>query len=244
MVAILDRCHSCGTRLADVDKFCSGCGAPRPVPGEAALERLNPQPPGGIAWSYRIPILNNRYTWIRWGWAAFWFGLPFAALLTTILVLIVGEASTDGVVLATKLFVAIALVCAAIVIGLGIIAALLSGNRVASRATLTPEGCTLTVKSEGVVDAMESVAGAFTGYDSARSTGNAMTLLLPGDGDTRWDKVRGVTVDPKRRVITLHRRWHNPLRLYVPADQFDAVATYVQRHVPPAAATPRAVASS
>jgi hypothetical protein len=241
MVAILNRCHGCGNQLLDSDKFCSRCGVERSKPTEAALEAMNPQPPGGMAWSYRIPLLNNKFTWIRWGWTAFWSGLGLSLPLTALILAMFGEFSGDGAVFALKLFLVIAAIPAGTVLVVGLFAALISGNGIASRTTLTPQGCVVSIKEEGVTGAVENVAFLLgSKYQSAREAGGAAAILLPNEGDTEWGKVAKVEFDPRRRVITLRRRWHNPLRLYAPGERFPEAVRYVREHVPASAIpTPR-----
>src|SRR3990172_8947855 len=109
--------------------------------GAVALSR-DPEPSMGLAegltWSHRIPILNNRYVWVRWGWAALAFGLGFSIVLGTPLVVVFAGAN-GGVAFALKVYVAIVLIAGLAVVGLGLFAAVVVANGVTSRFSLSPQ---------------------------------------------------------------------------------------------------------
>lgn len=226
MVAIVDRCHGCGTKRRSMEqRFCAKCGAELPT----APEPEAPPPAGGLAWNYRVPIINNRYAWVRWGWAALAFGGGFAAVLGTLIV-VMFAANNGGVGFAIKVYLAIGLISGAVVIGAGFLSALGVGNDLAMAFALSPEGAMARV-SEEEMESIENAASFFAGRTAdAQQNAQIAALLLPPDGDAKWKDVRRVQFDEARRVITLRRRWHNPLRLYVPAERWDSAAAYVRSH--------------
>ncbi len=226
MVAIVDRCHGCGTKRRSMEqRFCAKCGAELP----SAPEPEAPPPAGGLAWNYRVPIINNRYAWVRWGWAALAFGGGFAAVLGTLLV-VMFAANNGGVGFAIKVYLAIGLISGAVVIGAGFLSALGVGNDLAMAFALSPEGAMARV-SEEEMESIENAASFFAGRTAdAQQNAQIAALLLPPDGDAKWKDVRRVQFDSTRRVISLRRKWHNPLRLYVPPERWDGVAAYVRSH--------------
>ncbi|MBI2913547.1 MAG: hypothetical protein HYY03_06470 [Chloroflexi bacterium] len=201
------------------------------MPGEPAP---SPAPADGLAWSYRIPILNNRYVWVRWGWAALAFGLGFAIALGTPLVVFFAGAN-GGVGFALKVYAAIALTAGLGVVGLGLFAALAVANGVTTRFTLSSQGAAATT-SESASESVENAA-LFWGGSSpqVRNLVAAASLLLPSSGEAKWEDVRRAQFDERRHVITLRRRWHHPLRLYVPPERFSEAAAFARDHVAPTA---------
>lgn len=226
MVAIVERCHGCGTKRRSMEqRFCAKCGAELP----SAPEPEAPPPSGGLAWNYRVPIINNRYAWVRWGWAALAFGGGFAAVLGTLIV-VMFAANNGGVGFAIKVYLAIGLISGAVVIGAGFLSALGAGNDLAMAFALGPEGAMARV-SEEEMESIENAGSFFAGRTAdAHQNAQIAALLLPPDGDAKWKDVRRAQFDDARRVITLRRRWHNPLRLYVPAERWDCIAAYVRSH--------------
>jgi len=202
-----------------------GVGIP-PTPEPASAD--------GLTWSYSIPILNNRYVWIRWGWAALAFGVGFAAVLGTLLVVMFASGN-GGVMFAVKVYAAIALIAGLGVVGCGIFAALAVANGVTTRFTLSSQGAVATT-SESVEDSVESAALLLGGsFKRARDISTAASLLLPSSGEAKWKDVRRAEFDERRHVITLRRRWHHPLRLYVPPERFSEAAAFARDQVPPTA---------
>ena len=120
MTAVADRCHACGKRRTGDESLCERCGSA--LPALAAEPEAPPEPANGLAWSHRIPIVNNRYVWIRWGWAAVAFAVGFALVLGTPLVVAFGSTS-GGMGFAVRLYVAIAIIAGLVVIGCGLFAA-------------------------------------------------------------------------------------------------------------------------
>ena len=229
MGAVVDRCHACGTRRAGDERLCVKCGSELPaLPPEPAPE---PRPGEGLAWRHRIPILNNRYVWVRWGWAAFAFGGGFAAVLGTLLVVMFAGAN-GGVAFAVKVYAVIALIAGLGVVGLGLFAALAVANGVTTRFTLSSQGAAATT-SESASDSVES-AVSFLGGSSqrVRDITAAASLLLPSSGEAKWKDVRRAEFDERRHVITLRRRWHHPLRLYLPPERFSEAAAFARDQVP------------
>lgn len=230
MSKVRDRCHDCGAKRTAEAKFCTKCGAG--LPAWAELEPGGPtEPAGGMAWECRIPVITNRYTWIRWGWMAAAFGTGFALVLGVPLMIAFG--SRDEAATMTKVVVAIFALAALVVLGLGLMAGVLCGNGVRAAYTFEPEGMRLVTRIGGFMDRAENVALAMgQGFTEAHQTAGAFEAMLPGDNDAKWAKVRAVQFDERRRVITLRRKWHNPVRVYVPADRWPAAVAYVREHVP------------
>ncbi len=226
MAAIRDRCHSCGTKRQSMDeRFCSKCGAELPsAPAEAV-----PPPPGGIVWNRRVPIINNRYAWIRWGWAALYFGVSFAAVLGTLIVVMFASTS-GGVGFAIRVYLAIGLVSGAVVIGAGFLSALGAGNGLAMAFAVGTEGAAARTSGKEM-EGIENASWLFSGSArDAQQNAQVAALLLPPEGEAQWKDVRRVQFDAAHGVITLRRRWRHPLRLYVPADRWSEVAAYVRSH--------------
>jgi len=230
MVALVDRCHACGTlRDGQEVKFCAKCGAELPV-----APAPEPVPAGGIAWNYRIPVINNRYVWVRWCWAAFATGMGFGIVLGTLIVVMFGGSDQYGgaVAFAVRIYLALGLIPAAVVIVCGLLAALVVSNDVSTRFELSPRGVVAQMSrqdSAGIQDA------AWFLTRNARNASQAVqiaSLLLPSGGNTQWKDVRRAEFDEVRRVITLRRRWHSPFRIYLPEQRFAEVAAYVREHLP------------
>lgn len=231
MVAIVDRCHSCGTKRRSMEeRFCHKCGAGLP---EAPPEMARP-PADGIAWSRAVPIINNRYLWIRWGWAALYFGAGFAVLLGTPLVVLYAEGN-GGAGFAIKLFLVLGLVAAAVVIGAALFAAVSVGNRLMMAFVLSPVSAAARTSGKEL-EGVESAALLFApGSRDARNSAQAAALLLPPEGEAKWKDVRRVQFDAPRCVITLRRRWRHPLRLYVVPGRWTEAEAFVREHASPAA---------
>jgi hypothetical protein len=193
-------------------------------------------PGDGLAWSYRIPILNNRYVWRRWGWAALAFAVGFATVLGTPLVAMYAGAN-GGVMFGVKVYAAIALIAGLTVVGLGLFSALAVANGVNTRFTLSPDGAAAAT-SASASDSVESAALFLSGSSQTlRNISAAASLLLPSSGEAKWKDVRRAELDERRRVITLQRRWPNSLRIYVPPERFSDAASFVRDHVPAAKLT-------
>ena len=226
MSAVAERCHACGApRAGDGQRFCTKCGSALPA------SSADPEPTDGLAWSYRIPMLNNRYVWVRWAWAALGFGVGVAIVLGTPLVMMFASGN-GGVAFAVKLYAVIALITGLVVVGSGVFAALAVANGVTTRFTLNSERA-LATTSDDVEDSVESAALFLGGsFDQASDISAAAALLLPSSGEVKWKDVRRAEFDDARHVITLRRPWHHPLRLYVPQEHFSDAASFVRDHVP------------
>lgn len=137
-----------------------------------------------------------------------------------------------GVMFPVRLYVAIALIAGLSVVGLGLFAALAVANGVTTRFTLSPHGAAATT-SEGASDSVEHAAWFLGGGSrQVRDITAAASLLLPSSGEAKWKDVRRAQFDERRHVITLRRRWHHPLRVYVPPERFSDAASFVRDHVP------------
>lgn len=184
-----------------------------------------------MAWAYRIPILNNRYTWIRWGWAALWFGLGFALALGIPLAIAFGSTEPADVRAIAYLVVGTFGAVALIVLGMGAWAAIVAGNHVGAVFVLAPEGVSVRTRDEGLLERAEDIALVFgSSFAEARRGAAGLEAMLPGDSSAGWAKVRSVDFNSATSVITLHRRWHNPVRIYVPRDRFAEASAYVRIH--------------
>ncbi len=187
----------------------------------------SPEVAEGLAWSYRIPILNNRYVWVRWGWAALAFGAGFAIVLGTPLVVLFADGN-GGVGFAVKVYAAIGLISALAVVGLGLFAAVAVANGVSARFSLSPQGAVATT-SESASESVENAASFWGGSSpQVHNLVAAASLLLPSSGEAKWKDVRRAEFDERRHVITLRRRWPYSLRIYVPPERFSEAATFVR----------------
>jgi len=232
MVAVKTRCHACGQPRAESDQTCSKCGQPLPA-FEAGTPVANAlaEPPGGMAWAYRIPILNNRYSWIRWGWAALWFGLGFALALGVPLTVAFGSTDPDDLRGIAMLFGGTFVAVVLIVLGMGIWAGLVSGNHVEAAFVLEAEGLSVHTRDEGFLERAEQISLVLgSSFTEASRTAGGFEAMLPGDVSARWAQVRSADFDEGTSVITLHRRWHNPIRVYVPRERFAEASAYVRSH--------------
>ena len=228
MVAVVDRCHQCGTRRASVEQqFCEKCGSELPAP-EAG-------PADGMAWDYRIPLLDNRYTWIQWGWTALIAAVATSASLATLVVVASGSGPSEGMGYLLKVYVAAGLIAGATIIGYGLFAALGVGFGITIRFGLGPEGV-LGVVTKKSAASLDSTAWMLTGNArTAQRNQQISALLLPSGCDAKWKDVRRAGLDEARHVITLRRRWHLAVRVYVPAKRFGEAAAFVRSHLPSSA---------
>ncbi len=228
MRVVGERCHACEARLAGDERFCVKCGAE--LPASPPSPEPSPGPVEGLAWSYRIPMLTNRYVWGRWWWAALGFGAGLAIVLGTPLVVMFADGN-GGIAFAVKLYSAIAIIAGLSAIGLGIFSALVVANGVTTCFTLYSLGA-LATTSDDVEDRVE-IGASFLGgsFDQASEISAAALLLLPATGEVKWKDVRRVELDESRHVITLRRPWHHPLRLYVPQEHFSGAVSFVRDHV-------------
>lgn len=232
MVAIKNRCHACGQPRAEADETCAKCGQPLPpIESEAPASDAVAEPPGGMAWAYRIPILNNRYTWIRWGWAAFWFGIGFALAIGVPLTIAFGSTDSSDVRQMVLLFAGTFIVVVLVVLGMGAWAAIVSGNHVGAVFALEPDGLHVRTHNDGFLGRAEQISLVLgSSFSEARRTAGGFEAMLPGDVTARWAQVRSADFNERTSVITLHRRWHNPARIYVPRERFSEASAYVRSH--------------
>lgn len=232
MVALTNRCHACGQLRLETDQTCSKCGrALPPIADEAPATDRPAEPAGGMAWSYRIPILNNRYTWIRWGWAALWFGLGFAFALGIPLTIAFGSTDPGDVRQIVLLFAGTFVLVVLIVLGMGVWAGIVSGNHVAAAFVLDPDGISVRTRSESFLERAEQISLVLgSSYSGARRSAGGFEAMLPGDVSARWQQVRSADFNEGTSAITLHRRWHNPIRIYVPRERFAEASAYVRSH--------------
>lgn len=226
MVAVTDRCHACGTRRAPSDQFCERCGQPLP---EFRAPSTDPsgfeQTPAGLTWVYRIPVVTNRYTWIKWGWVSLWTWVGLTTAAIALLILLAPSHGKDPMVL-VRLAGALAFVATCLIVALGLFGALVAGGGVQARYALDSRGVAISGPMPG---SGEGMLMAFTDPRSAQSTAETARALLPSnDGSARWDSVRRVEFDDTRHVISLRRRWHHPLRIYVPTEHFQEVGAFVR----------------
>lgn len=229
MVAVTDRCHACGARRGPSDEVCERCGERLPAPRSAVADPVRfERTPAGLAWGYRIPVIRNRYTWIKWGWVSLWAGVGLIVAATVGLVLLAPAHARDLAVL-VSLALVLAFVATGFVVALGLFGAFGTGSAVQAWYSLDDQGVSL---SGPAPESVEGLLLAVSGVQSARSTAETARALLPSnDGSARWDSVRRVQFDGPRHVISLRRRWHHPLRLYVSAEHFPEVAAFVRGHV-------------
>ena len=205
-----------------------------------------PEPEGGMAWDYRIPVVNNRYTWIRWGWVAVALAAVFVIPIGILAVMYGG--SNGGAFFAVKLCAIVGIIAGATVVGLGLFSALGVSNDMMTRFALSPEGVVGRISKVEQASIQGAAWFLTTNAQTAQRNAQIAELLLPTGGDAKWKDVRRVQFDEPRHVITLRRRWHNPLRIYAPAARFGAASTFVREHVPasalPAARGPTAASDS
>jgi hypothetical protein len=228
MVAVIYRCHQCGTpRASDEQLVCAKCGAELPVPPVP-----EPAPDGGIAWTYRIPLLNNPYIWRQWAWTALAVGGGFAAVIGTFIVAVYGDSDANGIAFGAKVYAALGLIPGLMVIGYGLFAALGVSFGVTTRFALSPDGVVGRI-SKDAEGSIESSAWLFAGNtQDAQRNAQLASLLLPSGCDAKWKDVRRAEFDEHRNVITLRRRWHFPVRIYVPAARFAEAVAFVREHLP------------
>jgi hypothetical protein len=191
-----------------------------------------------LSWTRSIPIVNNRYMLIHWGWACLLFGGIFTVVFAA------GAAafapgtsySLDTLV---RIYVVLLLVISGAILGLGLFGALSVGNKLTAHFTLNAQGA----KSDygDYSQQISSLARLFGEKGSnASSTAGTAEMMLLQSGYYEWKDIRGATFDAQRSVITLHRGWHRKLLLFATAENYQQVSALVQSHVTPRpAAAPR-----
>jgi hypothetical protein len=189
-----------------------------------------------LRWTQTMPLVNNRYVLMHWGWACL-----FCVSIFTV-VFVAGAAvfapgtsySLDTLV---RVYVVLSFVISAAVLGLGLFGALSVANKLTAEFTLNAQGA----KSDyGDYSRQIYSLARFFGEKGANATSTAGTaeMMLLQSSYYDWKDVRSADYDAKRYVITLHRGWHRKLLLFATSENYQQVSAFVQRH-----ATPRPAAA-
>jgi hypothetical protein len=180
----------------------------------------------GLSWTARIPLLNNRF--MMWDFAKV-IVISTAALWLLVLVASLFVDPSDPVLLPWQLPV----LCAGILAVLFVIACLLLGNGYSARFLIDGEGVHWdSGPKEKKINRAVVVMGALAG--SAQTTGAGLLAASEESGAIAWRSIGRLNIHPRQRVVSVRNGWRVVVRLYVPADSWDAVVERLQAGIAPA----------
>jgi hypothetical protein len=162
-----------------------------------------------IIWDTRFPLLTNRY--FMWDMIRV-LGIA-STILLALMVVIMGD-----VVMAIQF----AGLVGVIMLGVMSIACLLLGNGFDARFSVGQNGISYESGSTGKKwNKAALVLGVLAGKPG---TAGAGALAMSGEaGSYEWKEIVKITVDEKRRIISLHNSWRTLNRLYCLEGNFDPV---------------------
>jgi hypothetical protein len=182
-----------------------------------------PAPAAAIGWTTTIHLLNNRFLW--------WDYLKTVVISGTGLWLVVFVGSlfvdaSDPVLLPWQfplLIVGIFTVC-------WVIACLVLGNGYGASFAIDEAGVRwASGKRERNVNRAVAVIGALAG--SPGTAGAGLLADSEATGAIAWSKIGRLNIHPGQRVVSVRNSWRVVVRLYVPAELWDAVVARLQAGV-------------
>lgn len=176
-----------------------------------------------LAWGARIPLLNNRFIWwdlakiIVISVAGMWLAVLVASLLID---------ASDPILLPWQLPVA----CGAIVGVCFLIACLVMGNGYSARFLIDCDGVHWDSGSkEKKINRAVIIIGALAG--SAGTAGSGLLAASEESGSIAWRTIERLNVHPGPRVVSVRNGWRVVVRLYIPAESWDAVVARLRAGV-------------
>jgi hypothetical protein len=160
-----------------------------------------------------------------------WYDLAKVLIISVLLIEGLGAALTyliDGEVFAIPWQAW--LIPLGILTALFVVVGLIMRNRIRARFTLDEDGATYEAvteldRYERTVNGIAGVVGFLT---SGLAGAGARIFGQGGSEQVPWKEVERVRMHARLRVITLSDSWHAVIRLYCPAESFDAIVQRVQ----------------
>jgi len=173
----------------------------------------------GYVWEFDVRLLDNRY--MLWDFTRLCI-LTFFFVDALMVVVTGGDFEP---------FITLTGIGVLIFAGLYVLVSLLFfRNRIRTRYTLDSKGVgSRFTRSVSKINTMTIVLGALAG--SPTVTGAGLLASSRESSFVSWDSVQKVTVDPTRRVISLHNGWRALQRLYCYPDNYETVHDFVKQHV-------------
>jgi hypothetical protein len=172
-----------------------------------------------ITWTYRMPILNNRF--IMWDMVRV---VLLSAVLSYAVLIIMGLLFEGELVLMPLAFMAL---ITGIVFVAFLIAGVLLGNHLNLWFGVGPAGIAwASGKREKTVNRIATVAGILGG--SASTTGAGLLATANESGTLPWSDVYRAIEYSDRRVITIRNSWRSVVRLYCTPENWDGVRAVVE----------------
>jgi hypothetical protein len=196
-----------------------------PVPAGPPNERAValPHDADALTWSYRIPLINNRF--ILWDYFRA-LAATFAIVIAIILGLVIFTEDVRLRDLAGMELVLPGVFGVFLIVSL--IAALILGNHFNATFTLDKDGVVFeTGGRERTIGRLGLVLAILSGRPGLAGAG-----LVAASREVErhaWNEVRRVRVYRGPRVVCLSDSWHCFMRLYCPPDLFDEVVQRVER---------------
>lgn len=187
----------------------------------AEATRTSPETPDETVttWTYRVPILNNRF--MMWDMVRV---VVISALLGYLTIIVMGLLFAGELVLMPFAFMAL---ISGIVFVAYLLAGVLLGNHINLWFGVGPAGVAwASSKREQRINraaAMIGVLGA-----SASTAGTGMLAIATESGALPWADVYRAIEYPDRRVITIRNSWRSVVRLYCTPENWDSVCAVVE----------------
>ena len=173
----------------------------------------------GLSWEYDIPLLTNRY--MLWDFARL-FVVTF--VLADVILLVATGFEYESVIPLSGL-------CACIFLALFVLVSVLLGNHVRSKFILDTDGVgSSTSRRMSKLNTATIVIGALTG--SATATGAGLLASVMEQSYFSWWRIKKVTVDRSRRVLSFQNSWRTLQRVYCHEDNFETALSYVSEKLP------------
>lgn len=230
------QCSVCCVELPENAAFCENCGAQgmNPAAGQDSLAEMSAPEDGVQRWMYELNLWRNPTVVIT-----VFKVLALAALAPGLLVLVLGIAEGDGLLVSLAQFIKIygglLLVLFLLMIPAYVLVSVINGGRYCVIFEMDDLGVRHTqlqkqydkAQALGLITAL---AGALAGSPATMGAG----LLAASKQTTysRFQNVRSITVHHRRHVIYLTTKdlVHN--QIYTEKEDFQSVVDHVLNHVP------------